>query len=63
MLPVFAITAAVIGVLALLFLISREVGDDGDGTAKPALAAAGVLALVVGIWQVIAQLPGAGSGH
>jgi hypothetical protein len=62
MLPVFALIAAALGLLLIVFLILREVGDETEGVDKGAMAGASALVVCVCIWQVIAHLPGSG-GH
>jgi hypothetical protein len=62
MLPIYAMITGALGLLLIVFLILREVGDETEGVDKGAMAGASVLVLGVCIWQVIAQLPG-GGGH
>jgi len=63
MLPIFAMVAAATGLLLIVFLILREVGDQTEGIDKGAMIGASVLVLGVAVWQVIAHLPGSGAGH
>ena len=62
MLPVFALITATVGLLLIVFLVMREVGGDTEGIDKNAMYAAAAFTLAIGVWQVIAHLPGAGSG-
>ncbi|MDH3687503.1 MAG: hypothetical protein OEP95_14820 [Myxococcales bacterium] len=63
MLPIFALIAAALGLLLIVFLILREVGDETEGADKGAMIGASVLVLGVAVWQVIAHLPGGGGAH
>lgn len=62
MLPIYAMIIGALGLLLIVFLILREVGDETEGVDKNAMA--GICLVVVGVcvWQVIVQLPG-GGGH
>lgn len=54
-----AITAAMIGMLLILFLILREVSPNLASGHRNMLYFGGVLVVAVGIWQAVAQSGGA----
>jgi len=62
MLPIYAMITAALGLLLIVVLVLREVGDETEGIDKGALAGASVLVLGVCVWQIVAQWP-SGAGH
>ncbi len=61
MLPTLALISATIGLLLIIFLISREQRAESGSTERSMLVVVGLVTLVVGAYHILAA--GSGGGH